>query len=59
MEEYTSAYVVSSKTGEIIHEFSKMDMFLGKQYMTAKIVGRFYTIDKVEVAYGALTFYVH
>lgn len=56
---FERAYVVSNRTGEILHEFSAMEVFLGKQYMTAMVVGRFYTIDNVEISHGALTFYVH
>lgn len=40
----TEAYVVSARTGEVIHVFDKKDIVLGKQYMRACCIGQFYTI---------------
>ena len=39
--------VCSVNTGEILHEFSGLDLLLGEQYWTAWCVGHFYRITEV------------
>lgn len=58
MRDYKAACIVSANTGEILHEFSKMDIFMGRQWMTAYCVGQFYTIENVEISHGELVYYV-
>ncbi len=41
-------FVCSEKTGEIIYEFTPMQVFMGTQYMNAWAVGRYYTIVNTE-----------
>lgn len=55
---YETADVCLVSTGEVIYSFTPMEIFMGKQYMTARIIGRFYTIVEIDERYGRLTFYV-
>lgn len=46
---YKAADVISSTTGEVIHQFTGADLLRGKQYWRAWCVGNFYRIvDEAE-----------
>lgn len=56
----TCVMVCSSNTGEILHEFTGVDLMLGKQYWTAWCVRQYYTIDEIDTACdGHVTYWVH
>lgn len=52
------AMVVSLYTGEILHEFTPIEMFMGKQYWTAWCVGQFYTIEDIVEEANCTTYWV-
>ena len=48
MNDIADACVIHNKTGEVIHDFTKMEIFCGRQYLHAWCVGHYLRIVKEE-----------
>lgn len=53
-----NVFVCSINTGEIIKDFTPMEVFMGKQYWGAWCVGHFYTIVNEETDGETYTYWV-